>query len=128
MDNAPSTPEEEKSFARKVKGMRKEASDLIRMIKPYKGADDTLWRLHRLNNIDKHRLLVTVGAFVHTWGITQHIDVTEPPLEVLERMARAYASDDAGAEIRGATFALKAGDVILCDFANAKPNKDKVLH
>jgi hypothetical protein len=47
---------------RKVKGMSHAAIKAIAGIKPYKGGNDTLWRLHKLNNIDKHRLLVTVGA------------------------------------------------------------------
>jgi hypothetical protein len=34
-------------------------------IKPYKGGNDDLWRLHKLNNIHKHRLLVTVGSAFH---------------------------------------------------------------
>jgi hypothetical protein len=34
----------------------------IDALQPYGGGDDTLWSLHRLNNIEKHRLLLTVGA------------------------------------------------------------------
>ena len=123
-EHVPATPEEEASFGRKVKGMRKEAVDLIRSIKPYKGGNDALWRLHRLNNIDKHRLLLVCGAFVHNWSITQHIDVTQPDVRTLERMARAYASDMNGSRMRNDTFALKAGDIILRDFPNAKPNQN----
>jgi hypothetical protein len=50
-------------FSRKVEGMRQDAVDAIRALEPYsggKGAD--LWTLHRLNNIDKHRLILTVGT------------------------------------------------------------------
>jgi len=47
-------------FRRKVEGMRQEAIDAIDVIEPYKGGKGAiLWRLHRLNNIDKHRLLLT---------------------------------------------------------------------
>jgi len=31
-------------------------------LKPYKGDNDALWSLYRLNNIEKHRLLLTVGS------------------------------------------------------------------
>jgi hypothetical protein len=49
---------------RKVKGiMSQAAKEAIDACAPYKGGNDALWRLHRLNNIDKHRLLVTVCAF-----------------------------------------------------------------
>lgn len=47
---------------RKVKGARQDALDAIDATKPYKGGNDTLWRLHKLNNVDKHRLLITVGS------------------------------------------------------------------
>jgi hypothetical protein len=34
----------------------------IDALQPYRGGDNALWSLHRLNNIEKHRLLLTVGA------------------------------------------------------------------
>src|SRR5438309_1587988 len=45
-----------------LKGARPDAIKAIDATKPYKGGDDALWRLHHLNNIDKHRLLLTVGS------------------------------------------------------------------
>ena len=41
--------------------MRQEAVKAIDRLKPYGGGNDFLWRLHGLNNIDRHRLLFTVG-------------------------------------------------------------------
>jgi hypothetical protein len=46
---------------RKVQGMLPEAVKAIDSLKPYKGGNDALWRLHELNNVDKHRTLVTIG-------------------------------------------------------------------
>ncbi len=46
----------------KVKGARQDAKNAIDATKPYPGGNDALWRLHKLNNIDKHRLLLTVGS------------------------------------------------------------------
>lgn len=46
--------------ARKVEGMRAEAVEAIDRLKPYKDGNDLLWRIHELNNIDKHRMLFTV--------------------------------------------------------------------
>src|ERR1700733_5044928 len=45
-------------FALKVEGMRKEPQDAIRDIHPYRGGNDTLWRLHRLDVIDKHKMML----------------------------------------------------------------------
>jgi hypothetical protein len=47
----------------RVHGMRQDAIDAICALEPYVGGKGTdLWVLHRLNNIDKHRLIVTVGS------------------------------------------------------------------
>jgi hypothetical protein len=46
---------------RKVNGMRPEAIEAIDRLKPYKGGNDFLWRIHELDNIDKHRTLFTVA-------------------------------------------------------------------
>ncbi len=54
--------EYETDRGRKVEGMSEAAIDAIDAVKPYKGGNDYLWRLSQLNNIDKHRLLVTVFA------------------------------------------------------------------
>ncbi len=37
-----------------------DAIDFMRCLKPYKGGDDRLWALHRLNIMDKHRMLILV--------------------------------------------------------------------
>jgi hypothetical protein len=54
----------EQDKTRKVKGMRPIAIEAIDRLKPYGGGDGFLWKLHELNNIDKHRALFTVGSDV----------------------------------------------------------------
>src|SRR5271157_1548995 len=49
----------ERDKARKVEGMRPEVVKVIDALKPYKGGNDALWRIHELDNIDKHRILFT---------------------------------------------------------------------
>jgi hypothetical protein len=61
-DSEPLTKDQKAVFSRQVYGMRQGAVDAIKRINLYKGGDDTLWRLHRLNIIDKHRLL-TAASF-----------------------------------------------------------------
>jgi hypothetical protein len=60
----------ETSKVRKVEGMREEAVKAIDAIKPYKGGNDTLWRLHRLNIINKHRLILMIGNALYGVDIT----------------------------------------------------------
>jgi hypothetical protein len=123
-ENAPGSKGYDDSFAGKVRGIHENAIRIINRVKPYKGGNHFLWAVHELNSREKHRLLFTVGAYVSNFGITQHIDATNPPLEVLERMARAYASDETWIEIRKATYPLKAGGELLRDRPDAKPNND----
>jgi hypothetical protein len=51
---------------RKIKGLARAAIKAIDAIEPYKGGQtdksDALWRLEKMNNIDKHRLLIAVGS------------------------------------------------------------------
>lgn len=47
--------------ARKVEGMRPLAIKAIDNVKPYRGGNDALWRIHELDNIDKHRTLFSVA-------------------------------------------------------------------
>ena len=46
----------------KMAGARQETFAAIDALAPYKGGNDPLWTLYRLNNIEKHRLLLTVGS------------------------------------------------------------------
>jgi hypothetical protein len=50
----------EREKAGKVKGMCPKAVKAIDALKPYKDGNDALWKIHELNNIDKHRTLFTV--------------------------------------------------------------------
>jgi hypothetical protein len=44
-----------------AKGVSKQALDLLYGLKPYEGGNDALWRIHKLDIVDKHRLLLTVA-------------------------------------------------------------------
>ena len=59
--------------AKQLKGVSPAVIDAIDSLRPYKGGDDVLWLLHSLNNIDKHRLLVTVGSFYRSVDLGGHI-------------------------------------------------------
>jgi len=63
----------ERDKARRVKGMSTEAKEAIDLLEPYGGGNNALWRLHRLNNIDKHRLPLTVERdFVYQADWIEH--------------------------------------------------------
>ncbi|MDO8749792.1 MAG: hypothetical protein Q7K03_01415 [Dehalococcoidia bacterium] len=52
----------ESIIAGKVKGASKAAMDGIIAAKPYLGGNDAFWHLHRLDILDKHHILIPVGA------------------------------------------------------------------
>jgi hypothetical protein len=112
-DSMPTSREEKAAFARQVKGMRKEAIDAIKAIKPYKGGDDTLWRLHRLNIIDKHRLLMAAGTCVtlvdprFMTKLRDYLITGNEPLPGVTRPLKNW-------------FPLKAGDKFSLNIMNTK--------
>src|SRR5690606_22121211 len=61
------------SFVKALEGIEKTfpkpAVDILNNVKPYKGGNDGLWLLSRLNNIDKHNTLIPVYSSIGgTWG------------------------------------------------------------
>jgi hypothetical protein len=52
----------EANAPRRLKGVSAAALQLIKEMKPYKGGDDLLSRLHQLDIIDKHKLLIPIGS------------------------------------------------------------------
>lgn len=66
----------EKEKNRKTDGISIKAKLLIDEVKPYRGGNEILWRIHELNNIDKHRLLITVGSAFRSVDIGAHMHAT----------------------------------------------------
>lgn len=67
---------------RKMRGMTPQAVEAIDGLKPYKGGNDALWRLHELDNIDKHRTLFTVAhdfLFTADWFNGAYLSKSESP-------------------------------------------------
>jgi len=53
-------------ISRKIPGARPEVITAVKALQPYEGGKaDILWRLHRLDIIDKHRLLIAVASCNH---------------------------------------------------------------
>lgn len=110
----------EKESARKTKGISRRAKELINRIKPYKGGNNTLWKIHELNNIDKHRLLVAVGSSFGSMDIGAHMQSSMkkafPDLDVPNIPLFLKPAD--------ILFPLKIGDELFIDGPDAKPIPD----
>ena len=102
---------------KKTKGLPQKAKDLIDTIKPYKEGNETLWKIHKLNNVDKHRLLVTVGSSFGSMDVGAH----------MQEAMRAFFPDinipsmPLFIEPADILFPLKVGDELFIDGLNAKP-------
>jgi hypothetical protein len=119
---SPSAKDFESGLARKVEGMRQDAIDAIRALEPYNGGQGAdLWTLHRLNNIDKHRLIVTVGSSYHSLGIAPVI-TRGLSGEMADLMKQAAGN----LFLRPADnlFPLKAGDELFIDAPDAEAHQD----
>jgi len=102
-----------------IKGMRQDAINAIDAIKPYKGGNDTLWRLHRLNIVDKHRLLVTVGSRMRSLDLGALMSSEMPPLP--DGTPSPIVSAFFGATGR-AFPPLKVGDELFIALPDAEPS------
>ena len=105
----------------KLEGATEDTFVAIDTLKPYKGGNDLLWVLHRLNNIEKHRLLLTVGSQAAGINLGQlmagHLAETFPP-EAIE----AFESMDVFLNPADKGFPLKAGFELYIGAIDEKPN------
>jgi hypothetical protein len=53
----------------KMEGASPDTLLAIDALKPYKGGNDQLWVLFSLNNVEKHRLLLTVGSAFQSFNL-----------------------------------------------------------
>lgn len=57
----------------RMNGACQQTFDAFDALKPYKGGNDQLWALHRLNNIDKHRIILTAGSAFRSVDLGAHM-------------------------------------------------------
>ena len=62
----------DRTIARNIRGASDEIVRMIKGLNPHEGGDglgDALWRLHRLDIVDKHRLLITTATCIRSISI-----------------------------------------------------------
>ena len=105
----------------KMQGVGQKVFDAIDALKPYKGGNDLLWTLHRLNNIEKHRLLLTVGSQAAGINLGQltasHMNgvFSSEAIAAFESMSVYIVPADKG-------FPLKEDFVLYIGAVDEKPN------
>jgi hypothetical protein len=68
-----------------IKGASSAARRLVENLKPYKGGDEALWRIHELDILDKHKAIIPVGAAYRSFGHTIDMAKEFPDLEWIQR-------------------------------------------
>jgi hypothetical protein len=96
---------------RKIEGVGPIAEATIDALQPYKGGNDALWRLHCLNNIDKHRLILSAAS-----AMSHHHLLPSQKLEITEMFYGSYPDASAPPDLSGvfikpraAAFPLEVG-------------------
>jgi hypothetical protein len=110
----------ESKKAGKIKGARQDIFDAIDLIKPYRGGNDLLWTLYRLNNVEKHRLLLTVGSRAGAVNIGQIMH--RHSAEIFSRMwpGTTLPVIDFFVREEGGEFPMKAGLELYIDTPDAE--------
>lgn len=111
---------------RQLRGATPAAIATIDGLNPYRGGNDELWRLHKLNNVDKHRVLITAGSAFRSVNLGAHLS---------REMHRSIASSPMGEKFAGLPqldaffrpadrmFPLKQGDELFIDGPDAELNE-----
>lgn len=106
----------EAGFSGKVRGASTKAMEIIRSLTPYKGGNEALWRIHRLDITDKHRLMLSVGAAYR--NLTMSVGLRLPwkegkivkfPPVAIRPADRQYPLKD-NAEVMGVKAAARTSD------------------
>lgn len=108
---------------RKMQGASQATLSAIDSIKPYKGGNDIISILHALNNVEKHRLLLTVGSQAD--GVELFHMMSDSMAKVFPKEAMA-AFQSMGTFIRPADkgFPLAPGFELYIGAADEKPKPD----
>ncbi|MBK5215640.1 MAG: hypothetical protein JJE53_02445 [Candidatus Pacebacteria bacterium] len=107
---------------RKTEGIPSEVIDKFDSFKPYKEGNITLWKLNKLNNIDKHRLLIAVGSSFGSLNIAPTIwetmrSVVPEKMPQIEKILPALFILPADK-----LLPLKKDDVLFLDLPDKVPN------
>jgi len=119
-------PKEYKAaLSRPVKRMRQDAIDSLLSVEAYKGGKGhQIWVLNRLNNIDKHRLILAVASASGS-AITSTLDIGRQTEKMLGLPAGSFPVVESAIYPADPQI-LKVGDEM--SIANVDPQKDGKFH
>jgi hypothetical protein len=95
----------------------------VAAIQPYRCGNDALWRLHRLNNIDKHRMLIAVGSALRSVDIGKAFSRSVSKL-LSEKRGRQVPAFSLFLQPKDRSFPLVESTELFLDEPNAEPIED----
>lgn len=111
-----------------LRGARSQAVRAVDGLRPYKDGNLTLWQLHKLNIVDKHRALITAGSAYRS------VNLGRP---LMQRLRDHMATDpnrppgiplpppmDLFFNVADRQFPLSVGTVLMTDLPDAEPSSD----
>jgi hypothetical protein len=107
----------------KVTGMSVAVIQIIDELKPYAGGNADLSRLHELNKIDKHRLLLTVGSGFQSVNLAPHMQRMMEKSLPKDWPAKNLQFPDLFVRPADRFVPLKAGDELFIDGPDAEVNE-----
>ncbi len=105
----------EKDFQKSILWMSHSLRAELENIQPYKDGNTKLWQLHTLNNIDKHRILVTTGSAFRSVDIAAHL---------FQLMKMSISFGPVILNSADATIPVKKGAELFVDLPARAPNPD----
>lgn len=107
---------------RRTKGMSQAAKDFFDSINPYEEGNHVLWQIHELNNLDKHRTLVTSGSKFKSMDVGAH--VMNSMMEAFGVAPKDFPKMPLFIQPADNLFPLTAGQELFIDGPNAKEIPD----
>lgn len=111
---------------KQLKGATPNAIAAVDALTPYRGSNDVLWKLHKLNNVDKHRVLLTAGASFDSVNIGPQMSrQMEQLMNSIPERKEAIKFPPIDLFLRPADrlFPLKPGDELYIDAPDAPPDE-----
>ena len=114
-----------------LSGARPEAIAAVDALMPFKGGNDTLWRLNRLDNVDKHRALITAGSAFRSVNIGSLLNRgMQEAIESSPLAGRIPELPLLNLSLKPADrlFPLKTGDELFIDLPDAVVDERTQFH
>ncbi len=108
---------------RQFKGATQAAIATLDGLEPYKGGNDLLWCLHKLNNVDKHRVLLTAGSALRSINLGAYLSRGMQKYLAASPIADNYPEMpviDLFYRPADRLFPLKVGDELFIDAPDAE--------